>query len=83
MVHCRNDLFFESWLLFSYSWGLIIDFSGVKYVQIFTLNKISHKCFTLAFTVKSEYTLGSAQRIAHSGPHAETRGSTLAVAWSV
>ena len=32
-----------------------------------------HKRSTFAFTPESGYTLGSAQRIAHSGPHAETR----------
>ena len=34
----------------------------------------SHKRPTFAFTDKSEYTLGFAQRIAHSGPHGETGG---------
>ena len=34
----------------------------------------SHKRPTLAFTGKSGYTLGPAQRIAHSGSHGETRG---------
>ena len=34
----------------------------------------SHKRPTFAFTGKSGYTLGFAQRIAHSGPHAETGG---------
>ena len=33
----------------------------------------SHKWPTFAFTPEIEYTLGFAQRIAHSGPHAETR----------
>ena len=33
----------------------------------------SHKRPTLAFTSESGYTLGFAQRIAHSGSHAETR----------
>ena len=33
----------------------------------------SHKRPTFAFTGESVYTLGPAQRIAHSGPHAETR----------
>ena len=32
----------------------------------------SHKRPTFAFTVESGYTLGSAQRIAHKGSHAET-----------
>ena len=32
----------------------------------------SHKRLTFAFTGESGYTLGFAQRIAHSGPHAET-----------
>ena len=32
----------------------------------------SHKRPTFAFTGESEYTLGFAQRIAHSGPHGET-----------
>ena len=32
-----------------------------------------HKRRTFAFTGESGYTLGPAQRIAHSGPHAETR----------
>ena len=32
-----------------------------------------HKQPTFAFTSESVYTLGFAQRIAHSGPHAETR----------
>ena len=32
-----------------------------------------HKRSTFAFTPESGYTLGSAQRIAYSGPHAETR----------
>ena len=34
----------------------------------------SHKRPTFAFTDESEYTLGFAQRIAHSGLHAETGG---------
>ena len=34
----------------------------------------SHKWPTFAFTGESEYTLGFAQRIAHSGLHAETGG---------
>ena len=33
-----------------------------------------HKWPTFAFTVKSGYTLGSAQGIAHNGSHGETRG---------
>ena len=33
----------------------------------------SHKRPTFAFTVESGYTLAFANRIAHSGPHAETR----------
>ena len=33
----------------------------------------SHKQPTFAFTVESGYTLAFANRIAHSGPHAETR----------
>ena len=56
--------------------SVLIDYSGAKYVRTFTLNKISHKCFTLAFTIKSGYTLGFPIKIAHSG-------STLVVAWSV
>ena len=32
----------------------------------------SHKCHTFAFTGKSGYTLGSAQKIAHKGTHGET-----------
>ena len=35
---------------------------------------LSHKWLTFAFTGESEYTLGFAQRIAHSGLHAETGG---------
>ena len=35
---------------------------------------ISHKRPTFAFVHESEYTLGFAQRIAHSGSHGETRG---------
>ena len=35
---------------------------------------LSHKRPTFAFTGESGYTLGFAQRIAHSGLHAETRG---------
>ena len=34
----------------------------------------SHKCPTFAFTGKSGYTLGSAQKIAHKGTHGETGG---------
>ena len=34
----------------------------------------SHKRPTFAFTGESVYTLGPAQRIAHSGPHSETGG---------
>ena len=34
----------------------------------------SHKRPTFAFTPESGYTLGFTQRIAHSGPHGETRG---------
>ena len=34
----------------------------------------SHKRPTFAFTSESGYTLGFWRRIAHSGPHAETRG---------
>mgnify|MGYP003256331218 CR=1 FL=1 len=34
---------------------------------------LSHKRPTFAFTVESGYTLAFANRIAHSGPHAETR----------
>ena len=34
----------------------------------------SHKRPTFAFTSKSAYTFGFAQRIAHSGSHGETRG---------
>ena len=40
-----------------------------------SLFNFSHKWPTFAFTPESGYTtLGSAQRIAHSGPHAETGG---------
>ena len=35
---------------------------------------VSHKRPTFAFTHESGYTLGFAQRIAHSGSHGETRG---------
>ena len=35
---------------------------------------LSHKRPTFAFTSESGYTLGFAQRIAHSGSHGETRG---------
>ena len=35
---------------------------------------LSHKRPTFAFTHESGYTLGFAQRIAHSGSHGETRG---------
>ena len=38
------------------------------------LQHLRHKRSTFAFTPESGYTLGSAQRIAHSGSHAETRG---------
>ena len=58
--------------------SLSIDFSGAKYVRTFALNKISHKRFTFAFTVKSEYTLGCFRTIAHNGSHAETWSFTLA-----
>ena len=43
----------------------------------------SHKRPTFAFTGESGYTLAFANRIAHSGLHAETRGFTLAAVWSV
>ena len=38
------------------------------------LFNFSHKWTTFAFTSESGYTLGSAQRIAHSGSHGETGG---------
>ena len=38
------------------------------------LQHLRHKRSTFAFTPESGYTLGSAQRIAHSGSHAETGG---------
>ena len=38
------------------------------------LFNFSHKRLTFAFTGESGYTLGSAQRIAHSGSRGETRG---------
>ena len=38
------------------------------------LFSFSHKRPTFAFTGESGYTLGFAQRIAHNGSHAETRG---------
>ena len=40
---------------------------------LITLFNFSHKRPTFAFTVESGYTLAFANRIAHSGPHAETR----------
>ena len=43
----------------------------------------SHKRLTFAFIPESGYTLAFANRIAHSGLHAETRGFTLAAVWSV
>mgnify|MGYP007048181528 CR=1 FL=1 len=42
-----------------------------------------HKWLTFVFTHESGYTLGSPIKIAHNGLHAETRGFTLAVVWSV
>ena len=41
---------------------------------------LSHKWPTFAFTGKSGYTLGSAQKIAHNGSHAET-GGVLGGGW--
>ena len=38
----------------------------------------SYKWPTFAFTGENEYTLDSPRKIAHSGSHAETRGSVLA-----
>ena len=38
------------------------------------LQHLRHKRPTFAFAGESEYTLGFAQRIAHNGSHAETRG---------
>ena len=38
------------------------------------LRRLWHKQPTFAFTPESGYTLGSAQRIAHSDSHGETRG---------
>ena len=47
------------------------------------LFNFSHKWPAFAFTSESGYTLGSAQRIAHSGSHAETEASPpSATAWS-
>ena len=43
--------------------------SKPHFIAFFSL---SHKRPTFAFTGESGYTLGSAQRIAHNGPHAET-----------
>ena len=43
----------------------------------------SHKRLTFAFIPESGYILAFANRIAHSGLHAETRGFTLAAVWSV
>ena len=42
-----------------------------SFIPIFNF---SHKRPTFAFTSESGYTLGFAQRIAHSGSHGETRG---------
>ena len=39
-----------------------------------SLQHLRHKRPTFAFTPKIEYTLACVQRIAHSGPHAETGG---------
>ena len=41
---------------------------------LIALFNFSHKRPTFAFTSESGYTLAFAQRIAHSGPHAETGG---------
>ena len=43
----------------------------------------SHKWPTFAFTGESGYTLAFANRIAHSGLHAEAQGFTHAAVWSV
>ena len=43
------------------------------------LQHLRHKWPTFAFTGKSGYTLGFAQRIAHKGSHAETRAFRLGV----
>ena len=45
--------------------------SKPHFIAFFSL---SHKRSTFAFTGESGYTLGFAQRIAHSGLHGETRG---------
>ena len=41
---------------------------------LIALFNLSHKRLTFAFIPESGYTLGFAQRIAHSGLHGETRG---------
>ena len=40
--------------------------------QSYGLQHLRHKRLVFAFTSESGYTLGSSQRIAHSGLHAET-----------
>ena len=50
---------------------------------LIALFNLSHKRLTFAFIPESGYTLAFANRIAHSGLHAETRGFTLAAVWSV
>ena len=73
----RNTLY-SATLLYTY----ISRFSVTPHYQqqfylrpsFITFFNFSHKRPTFAFTSKSGYTLGFAQRIAHSGLHAETGG---------
>ena len=73
-----SEIFYSAMLLYSY----ISRFSvNPHYQQQFYLRpsfiaffNLSHKRPTFAFTGEIEYTLVFAQRIAHSGSHAETGG---------
>ena len=76
VMSCRRNSFYSPVLLYTY----ISRFSvNPHYQQQFYLRpsfiaffNLSHKRPMFAFVGESEYTLGSAQRIAHKGTHAET-----------
>ena len=75
---CQRNPFYSTVLLYTY----ISRFSVTPHYQqqfylrpsFITFFNFSHKRPTFAFTSESGYTLGFAQRIAHSGLHGETRG---------
>ena len=78
VLNCQRSPFYSTVLLYTYISRFPVN---PHYQQQFYLRPLfiaffnfSHKRPTFAFAGESGYTPGSAQRIAHSGPHAETGG---------